>query len=64
MTANAESVPMIPYEFPLREGVRARLRLPEDLTAEEAERLCAVIRSLAFPSGLDTHDTDTKGEQP
>ena len=58
--ADTELTPMIPYEVPLREGVRARLRLPEDLTVEEAERLCAVIQSLAFPA----HDApDTKEQQ-
>ena len=41
-------VPMIAYEFPLREDVRARVRLPEDLTEAEAERLCGMIRALAF----------------
>lgn len=55
----------IPYEIPLDPADptprgRARLVLPDDLTAEEAERLCEVIRSLAFPS----HDTpDTKEQQ-
>ena len=38
----------IPYEIPLRPGVTARLVLPVDLTIEEGERLCAVIKSLAF----------------
>ena len=38
----------LPYEIPLRPGVQARLVLPVDLTAAEAERLCAVIRSVAF----------------
>ena len=41
----------IPYEIPLADGGRARMRLPEDLTEEEAERLCEIIRSLAFPEG-------------
>jgi hypothetical protein len=41
----------IPYEVPLRWGEpnnRARLVLPMDLSTEEADRLCAVIRALAF----------------
>jgi hypothetical protein len=38
----------IPYEIPLRPGVQARLVLPVDLTVAEADRLCDVIRSLAF----------------
>lgn len=39
---------VIPYEIPLRPGVTARLVLPVDLTETEADRLCAVIISLAF----------------
>lgn len=40
----------IPYEIPLGpdDPSRARLVLPEDMTTEEAERICEVIRSLAF----------------
>jgi hypothetical protein len=47
-----EPVKFIPYEIllPERPGREfARLVLPADLTAPEAERLCGVIRSLAFP---------------
>lgn len=39
---------LIEYPFPLRPGLRARLMLPEDLTAAEAERVSAFIRALAF----------------
>jgi hypothetical protein len=41
--------PFLPYEIPLEVGDSARLVLPVDMTAEEAERICGVIRSLAFP---------------
>jgi len=46
---------MIPYEIPLRLAtprslpVRARIIIPADLTMAEADRLCATIRSIAFP---------------
>ncbi len=43
----------IPYEVPLREGVRARLVLPADLSQTEAGRLCEVIRAVAFPDELE-----------
>lgn len=36
----------ITYPFPLRPGLRAQLELPEDLTANEAERLGAHLRTL------------------
>jgi hypothetical protein len=49
----------MPYEVPLRPGVTARVVLPVDLTAEEAERLCEVIRSLAFSDEAD--DTGISG---
>ena len=48
MDKGTEVRPFFPYEIPLRPGVTARLVLPMDLTAAEADRLCAVIRSLAF----------------
>lgn len=31
----------------LREGVKVRLELPPDLSSEEAERICALVKSLA-----------------
>ena len=40
--------PYIPYDIPLAEGERARLVLPQDLSEAEAERVCGVIRTLAF----------------
>lgn len=39
---------MIPYEFPLRENLRVRLILPEDLTLADANRISSFVRSLAF----------------
>jgi hypothetical protein len=38
----------IPYDIPLGEGERARIVLPQDLSEDEAERICGVIRTLAF----------------
>jgi len=40
--------PFIPYDIPLGDGERARLVLPQDLTTAEADRICGVIRTLAF----------------
>jgi hypothetical protein len=43
-------VSYIPYDIPLRPGrAWAHLRLPADLTEHEAERLCGVLRAVAFP---------------
>jgi hypothetical protein len=39
---------MVPYDMPLRRGLRARLVLPEMLTRDDAKRLCSFIDSLAF----------------
>jgi len=52
MRPSQEPRAFIPYEIPLRPGVTARLVLPVDLTADEADKLCGVIQSLAF-SALD-----------
>ncbi|NUR99277.1 MAG: hypothetical protein HOV67_28975 [Kribbellaceae bacterium] len=41
---------MVSYDVPLRQGLRARLVIPEDLTAREAERLAAFVRVLAVDS--------------
>lgn len=41
-------VGLIEYPFPLRPGLRARLMLPEDLSAAEANRIAAFVRTLAF----------------
>lgn len=42
---------IIPYPFPIRDGVLAKLELPADLTMREAERIAAFVASLA----VDTH---------
>jgi hypothetical protein len=51
--APATAVPpvsMIEHVFPLAPGGRrGRLLLPEDLTAREGERLCAMVRTLPLP---------------
>ena len=52
-TPAPKPVSYIPYDIPLRPGrVHARLVLPVDLTADEGERLCGVIRAVAFPVTL------------
>jgi len=38
----------IAYDIPLSEGERARLVLPQHLSTTDADRLCGVIRALAF----------------
>jgi hypothetical protein len=60
----------IPYEIPIEEGNhsrsgRVRLVLPEDMTTEEAERICEVIRSLAFADPAERHpgNPDKPAEQ-
>lgn len=39
---------MVPYDLPLRPGLRARLVLPEDLTKADADRIARFVGSLAF----------------
>jgi hypothetical protein len=39
---------MIPYDMPLRPGLRVRLILPEMLTQADAKRIAAFVNSLAF----------------
>ena len=55
-----EEVPLrtlaVEYPFPLRPGLQARLVLPEDLSDEEADRLCAHIRTLAVAPGWENTD--------
>lgn len=41
-------VRLVVYPFPVRPDVFAELKLPADLTAEEAERLCGFLRSVAL----------------
>jgi hypothetical protein len=50
--------PMVPYDLPLRPGLRVRLVLPEVLTRADAERIAAFVSSLAF----DQVDQDKGGE--
>lgn len=38
---------LVVYPFPLRGDVFAELRLPADLTPDEAERMAAFIKTLA-----------------
>ena len=40
----------IPFPFPLRPDFTAVLVLPDDLTEQEAERICANVRAIAVPS--------------
>jgi hypothetical protein len=49
--------PMIPYDLPLRPGLRVRLVLPEVLTRADASRIAAFVSSLAF----DQDDTQPEG---
>ena len=44
---------MLSYPFPLRNGVKASIILPEDLTVDEAERLGNFIRALGRPTKKD-----------
>jgi hypothetical protein len=39
---------MVPYDLPLRPGLRVRLVLPESLTRADAARISAFVNSLAF----------------
>jgi hypothetical protein len=39
---------MVPYDLPLRPGLRVRLVLPEMLTRADAKRIAAFVDSLAF----------------
>jgi|SRR5437016_7988587 len=43
-------VRLVVYPFPVRPDVFAELKLPADLTAEEAERLSGFLRSVALAS--------------
>jgi hypothetical protein len=46
-------VSYIPYDIPLRVTPRcvARVVLPDDFAAADAERLCGVLRAVALPEG-------------
>jgi hypothetical protein len=45
------AVAMVPYDLPLRPGLRVRLVLPEMLTQADAKRIAAFVDSLAFDQG-------------
>lgn len=47
---------LVDYPFPVREGVRATLRLPERITEDEAARLAAFVSALALHT--DSLDAD------
>lgn len=49
---------MIPYEVPLRPNLRARLVLPEDLSARDARRISAFVQSLAFDENDSAEDSE------
>jgi hypothetical protein len=46
-------VQWIPYSIPIGRGWLnpVRLVLPQDMTQSEADRICGVIQTLAFPDG-------------
>jgi hypothetical protein len=48
LPAAPSNLPMIPYDLPLRPGLRVRLVLPEMLTQADAKRIAAFVNSLAF----------------
>jgi hypothetical protein len=56
-TIPAAAAPMVPYDLPLRPGLRVRLVLPEVLTRADASRIAAFVSSLAF----DQADVETEG---
>jgi hypothetical protein len=43
-----EQPPFVTYAFPLRRDGEAQLEVPRDLTAGEADRLCAFVQSLVI----------------
>lgn len=55
----------ITYPFPLRPGLRAHLELPEDLTASEADRLGAHLRTLVVsPAGARPAEREVPSTPP
>lgn len=44
---------MVPYDLPLRPGLRVRLVLPEVLTRADADRISAFVSSLAFDENAE-----------
>jgi len=55
--ATSPNLAMVPYDLPLRPGLRVRLILPELLTQADAKRIAAFVDSLAF----DQADTTPEG---
>ena len=47
-TPSVQAAAMVPYDLPLRPGLRVRLVLPEMLTQADARRIAAFVDSLAF----------------
>ncbi len=45
------------FEYPLRPDYLAQLVLPRDMTKSEADRLCALIRSLVQPESTEPEDS-------
>lgn len=52
------AVAMVPYDLPLRPGLRVRLVLPELLTQADARRIAAFVDSLAFDQAEATAEGD------
>lgn len=50
------AIRLVAYELPLRPELIVRLTLPVDLTSEDADRLSAFVRSLAFVAGPTCDD--------
>lgn len=42
---------LVDHDFPLRPDLMITIRLPVDLTSDDAERLCGFVRSLVFQEG-------------
>jgi hypothetical protein len=53
LTPETQASTMVPYDLPLRPGLRARLVLPEMLTRADADRIAAFVNSLAFDQVTD-----------
>jgi hypothetical protein len=58
------AVAMVPYDLPLRPGLRVRLVLPELLTQADARRIAAFVDSLAFDQAEATAEGDLNGRAP
>ena len=43
-------VASVPYDIPVRPDFIGRFILPEDFGAADAERVCGIIRAIAFPA--------------